>query len=103
VIPFTAGFAPVVADGKPVPVGPSEFMTAGLWGVGNTGPWLHDGRAASLREAVLWHGEDTPPAVGSADRSEAQEAREAFAALPAADQEALLVFLRSLRTFSLRK
>jgi mono/diheme cytochrome c family protein len=103
VIPFTAGFAPLVADGKPVPLGPSEFLTPELWGVGNTGPWLHDGRAASLREAILWHGEDDPPAVGSADRSEAQEAREAFTALAAADQEALLVFLRSLRTFSRRK
>jgi mono/diheme cytochrome c family protein len=103
VIPFTAGLTPVLADGKPAPVPPSEFLTAELWGVGNTGPWLHDGRAASLREAVLWHGEDSPPAVGSPDRSEAQEARDAFLALPAADQEDLLVFLRSLRTFSLRK
>jgi cytochrome c peroxidase len=100
VVPFTASFAPLTIDGKPAPLGPSEFLTAELWGVGNTGPWMHDGRAASLREAVLWHGEDDPPAVGSADRSEAQEARDGFAALPAADQQALLTFLRSLRTFS---
>jgi mono/diheme cytochrome c family protein len=100
IVPFVASLAPVMADGKPVPLGPSEFLTAELWGVGNTGPWMHDGRAASLREAVLWHGEDDPPALGSPDRSEAQEARDGFTALPAADQEALLTFLRSLRTFS---
>jgi mono/diheme cytochrome c family protein len=103
VVPFTAGFAPVLADGKPVPIGPSDFLTPELWGAGNTGPWMHDGRAASLREAIAWHGEDQPPAVGSPDRSEAQEARDAFNALAKDDQEALLVFLRSLRTFSLRK
>jgi hypothetical protein len=103
VIPFTAGFAPLATDGKPVPVGPSVFLTAELWGVGNTGPWMHDGRAASLREAIAWHGEDQPPAVGSPDRSEAQEARDAWNALAKEDQEAVLVFLRSLRTFSLRK
>jgi CxxC motif-containing protein (DUF1111 family) len=103
VIPFTAGFAPLVADGKPVPLGPSEFLTPELWGAGNTGPWLHDGRAASLREAIVGHGEDQPPAVGSPERSEAQEARDAFNALAKEDQEALLTFLRSLRTFSLRK
>ena len=36
------------------------FLTAELWGVGNTGPWLHDNRAGTLREAVLLHGEDEP-------------------------------------------
>jgi hypothetical protein len=65
--------------------------------------WLHDGRAGSLREAIVGHGEDQPPAVGSPERSEAQEARDAFNALAKEDQEALLTFLRSLRTFSLRK
>ncbi len=99
VIPLTAGFAPLVADGKPVPLGPSDFLTPELWGVGNTGPWLHDGRTASLREAIVGHGEDDPPAVGSPERSEAQEARDAFNGLAKEDQEALLVFLRSLRTF----
>ncbi len=99
VIPFVASFGPLMADGKPVPLGPSEFLTPELWGVGNTGPWLHDGRAASLREAIAGHGEDLPPAVGSPDRSEAQEARDAYNALAKEDQEALLVFLRSLQTF----
>ena len=97
--PLDGSSAPVVFEGRPVLIGADEFLTPELWGVGNTGPWLHDGRAASLREAVIWHGEDNPPPAGSPLRSEAQESREAFRALPAGDQEALLVFLRSLRTF----
>jgi cytochrome c peroxidase len=97
--PSRADFEDLVLDGRPVRVGPDEFLTPELWGVGNTGPWLHDGRAASLREAVVWHGEDEPPAVGKPGRSEAQESRDRFVALPAPDREALLTFLRSLRTF----
>jgi len=49
---------------------------------------------------VLLHGEDAPPAVGAAGRSEAQEARDAFKALAPADQDALVAFLSSLRTFA---
>lgn len=97
--PLDGSSAPLVFEGRPVMIGADEFLTAELWGVGNTGPWLHDGRAASLHEAVLWHGEDDPPPPGSAMRSEAQESRDAFRALAPAAQEALLVFLRSLRTF----
>ncbi|MDX1642714.1 MAG: di-heme oxidoredictase family protein, partial [Thermoanaerobaculia bacterium] len=74
--------------------------TSELWGVGNTGPWLHDGRAATLDEAIRWHGEDEPPAVGEPGRSEAQESRDAYMALAEGEREALLTFLRSLRTFA---
>lgn len=93
--------APAMMDGEMVLIAPSVFMTPELWGVGNTGPWLHDGRAGSLEEAVVMHGEDDPPAPGEAGRSEAQESRDAFLALDPADREALLTFLRSLRTFVL--
>jgi hypothetical protein len=48
----------------------------------------------------MLHGEDNPPPVGDAGRSEAQESRDAFAALPAEEQEALVTFLRSLRTYA---
>jgi len=81
-------------------IAPTAFLTPELWGVGNTGPWLHDGRAGTLEEAVLLHGEDQPPAAGDPGRSEAQEARDAFKALPAQERQALLTFLRSLQTFS---
>jgi len=67
-----------------------EWRTAPLWGVGLAERWLpdrgflHDGRARTLEEAVLWHG------------GEALDARETFAAMPAEDREALLEFVRSL-------
>jgi CxxC motif-containing protein (DUF1111 family) len=48
---------------------------------------------------VVWHGEDEPPDVGKPGRSEAQESRDLFVALSESDREALLTFLRSLRTF----
>lgn len=87
-------------DGKVVKIPADVFLTAELWGVGNTGPWLHDNRAGTLREAILFHGEDTPPPAGSPGRSEAQAARDAFKALAPADQEAVVAFLKSLVTFS---
>lgn len=31
------------------------FLTRPLWGVGDTGPWLHDGRAQNLDEAIRYH------------------------------------------------
>jgi CxxC motif-containing protein (DUF1111 family) len=87
-------------DGKNVMIAPEEFLTAELWGVGNTGLWLHDGRAGSLREAILLHGENEPPPPGDPGRSEAQESRDAFVALSSPDQTGVIVFLRSLVLFS---
>ncbi len=87
--------------GAPVVVDVLTFLTPELWGVGNTGPWLHDGRAGSLEEAILLHGEDAPPPPGDLERSEAQEAREAFAALPEPDRIAVVEFLKSLLLFAL--
>jgi hypothetical protein len=63
-----------------------EFTTARLWGVADTAPYLHDGRATTLTEAILLHG------------GEAQAARDAFAALDQRRQDELVEFLRSLRT-----
>lgn len=68
----------------------SEWRTAPLWGLGFTAQvsgavnLLHDGRAGSVLEAVLWHG------------GEAQAARDAVVALPREDRLALLAFLDSL-------
>ena len=68
----------------------SEWRTAPLWGLGLlstvSGPagLLHDGRARSPEEAILWHG------------GEAESSRTRFAALPREKREALLEFLRSL-------
>ncbi|HSM13876.1 MAG TPA: di-heme oxidoredictase family protein, partial [Thermoanaerobaculia bacterium] len=63
-----------------------EFTTARLWGVADTAPYLHDGRATTLEEAIEFHG------------GEAQGARDAFLALGPADRDELLVFLGKLRT-----
>jgi hypothetical protein len=64
----------------------SEFTTARLWGVWDTAPYLRDGRATTVLEAILMHG------------GEAADARDAFAWLAQADKGRVLAFLRSLRT-----
>lgn len=98
--PITSDFAPLSIDGQVVLIQPTEFLTAELWGVGNTGPYLHDARAGTLEEAVRLHGEDQPPEIGEPGRSEAQKARDAFVAMSNADRAAVVTFLRSLLTFS---
>ena len=77
------GFAEGRATGR-------EWRTPPLWGIGLTETvngheyFLHDGRARGLAEAILWHG------------GEAEASRDAFRAMPAADRDALLAFLKSL-------
>ncbi|GEO83716.1 thiol oxidoreductase [Ciceribacter naphthalenivorans] len=80
-----------LADGQQVgDATGSEWRTAPLWGIGLTKEvnghtfFLHDGRARSLTEAILWHG------------GEAQTARDSFAALVSDDRKALIAFLESL-------
>jgi len=63
-----------------------EFVTARLWGIADSGPYLHDGRASTLTEAIRWHG------------GEAEAAGTAFESLPDHQKESLLHFLRHLRT-----
>ncbi len=99
-VPNDASLAPVQYNGKPAAISPSEFLTPELWGVGSTPPYLHDDRAGTIDEAILLHGEDTPPAVGQAGRSEGQEARDAYKKLPPEDQKTLVAFLKSLITVS---
>ena len=68
----------------------SEWRPPPLWGIGLTEQvsghsyFLHDGRARSLLEAVLWHG------------GEAQPQRDAVVAMPPEDRAALIRFLESL-------
>lgn len=75
----------IADDGVP----PDTFMTENLWGVGSTAPYLHDGRATTLTEAILAHG------------GEAQAANDAFAALPTSAQQDLLAFLDNLVLFKI--
>jgi hypothetical protein len=65
----------------PKGIGRSTFGTKELWGVGCTGPWLHDGRATTLTEAIRFHG------------GEASNSRAAFKALDQSSKQALFAFL----------
>jgi Di-haem oxidoreductase, putative peroxidase len=92
------GLVDLAAQGTDVAqvcVQPRFFLTRPLWGVADTGPWLHDGRATTLMEAILLHGDSSvnPPA----NRSEAAPVIDAFEKLSADDQQAVVNFLLSLR------
>ena len=60
------------------------WLTRPLWGLADSAPYLHDGRAATVTDAILAHG------------GEAEGARAGFVAAPKSDQKALAVFLLSL-------
>jgi CxxC motif-containing protein (DUF1111 family) len=82
---------PDLADNRPeARATGQEWRTPPLWGIGLTEQvsghtyFLHDGRARSLLEAVLWHG------------GEAQTQRDAVADMTIADRDALIKFLESL-------
>jgi CxxC motif-containing protein (DUF1111 family) len=61
-----------------------EMRTAPLWGLRFAGVLLHDGRAASIADAILAHD------------GQGRSARDRFVALGAARQASLIAFLRSL-------
>jgi len=80
-----------LADDRPAGLASGrEWRTPPLWGIGLTETvsghsfFLHDGRARSLLEAILWHG------------GEAQAARDAVVAMTPEERDALLAFLNSL-------
>ncbi|WP_368185921.1 di-heme oxidoredictase family protein [Aestuariibius sp. HNIBRBA575] len=82
---------PGLADNRPeARATGQEWRTPPLWGIGLTQQvsghtyFLHDGRAQSLLEAVLWHG------------GEAQTQRDAVVALSTEDRSALIAYLESL-------
>lgn len=67
-----------------------EWRTAPLWGIGlfnktnGTPYYLHDGRARTIEEAILWHG------------GEAEQSKTKFAQLNKTDRNKLMKFLQSL-------
>ena len=82
---------PGLADNRPdYLAGGSEWRTSPLWGRGmfeqtNGIPYfLHDGRARTLTEAILWHG------------GEAKNSHDKFTQLSKTDRSALIAFLQSL-------
>jgi CxxC motif-containing protein (DUF1111 family) len=68
----------------------TEWRTAPLWSVGLAqvvspdAGYLHDGRARTVLEAILWHG------------GEAENAKQSVVDMPASDREALIEFVNSL-------
>jgi CxxC motif-containing protein (DUF1111 family) len=82
-----SGLAEGVSDST---VSGGEWRTPPLWGLGlharvsGRRYLLHDGRARTLVEAILWHG------------GEARSSRDLFINLPGADRRALLDYLESL-------
>jgi CxxC motif-containing protein (DUF1111 family) len=80
-----------LVDGRPdFTATGTEWRTPPLWGLGLTqtvlpySGYLHDGRARTLEEAILWHG------------GEAEKSKEAFRTMSKSDRYALLRFLNSL-------
>ncbi|WP_164659726.1 di-heme oxidoredictase family protein [Tropicibacter sp. Alg240-R139] len=64
--------------------GASVWPTRSLAGVGSTGPWLHNGHATTLRDAITAHGGD------------AMVSKQAFLAMESPEQEELIAFLENL-------
>ncbi|HZW33866.1 MAG TPA: di-heme oxidoredictase family protein [Isosphaeraceae bacterium] len=64
---------------------PGEWRTAPLWGVADSGPYLHDGRAGTLEEAIAAHG------------GEAAGVTAKFQKLEPSQQQVLVRFLKTLR------
>ncbi|MBB3207364.1 cytochrome c553 [Rhodopirellula rubra] len=63
-----------------------EWKTPPLWGVADSAPYLHDGRAETLTDAIQWHG------------GEAETSKRRFLNLNKDQQQLLLAFLGSLKS-----
>ncbi|WP_144394419.1 di-heme oxidoredictase family protein [Pleionea sediminis] len=64
--------------------GSSVWMTKELWGLANTAPYLHDGRATTIEEAIIEHG------------GESTSSQQAFLRLENRMRHDLLAFLNNL-------
>lgn len=78
-----------------------EFRTVPLWGVGQRLFLMHDGRTSNLVDAIHAHSSPATPANSTLrtpayPASEANASASTFFGRSAADQQAVLVFLRSL-------
>ncbi|MCC9603916.1 hypothetical protein LOC67_25470 [Stieleria sp. JC731] len=61
-----------------------EWRTPPLWGVADSAPYMHDGRAGTLLEAIAMHG------------GEASGTRDRFLALPKPGRDAIIAFLQTM-------
>ena len=62
-----------------------EWRTPPLWGVRDSAPYMHDGRAETLLEAVAVHGGEAGPT------------RDRFLQMPLADRSAVIAFMETLQ------
>ena len=71
--------------GEPLPrAGAREWRTPPLWGVRDSGPYLHDGRAETLEQAIAFHG------------GEATNSAKQFFMLKPDERAQVITFLKSL-------
>jgi Di-haem oxidoreductase, putative peroxidase len=91
-------------DVTPIPLNPRNrhspdtFLTENLWGVGSTAPYMHDGRATTLAEAILEHA-----ASNTDNASEARSARANYLGLSLTDKQAVIAFLNNLVLFKIEE
>src|SRR6185295_10686201 len=74
----------LASPGPQAKIPPRMFLTRPLWGLADTAPYLHDGRAPTVHDAIVLHG------------GEASAARDAYLALDEQGRGSLRVFLASL-------
>jgi CxxC motif-containing protein (DUF1111 family) len=79
-----AGPREATSEAKLIGATRHEWRTPPLWGLRDTAPYLHDGRAATLEQAIAFHG-------GEGSRSRAK-----YFALAPAERFQLQAFLKSL-------
>jgi mono/diheme cytochrome c family protein len=82
------GYAPDPLPDVPMPSDlprANEWRTPPLWGVADSAPYLHDGSAPTLQDAIMRHGAD------------AKMVSDAYKSLPRDTQESLIAFLKTLR------
>jgi CxxC motif-containing protein (DUF1111 family) len=77
--------APPGSSGEKAPPIANEWRTPPLWGVADSAPYMHDGRANSLEKAIALHA------------GEASDVASKFASLPKSDQDDVIAFLGTLR------
>jgi hypothetical protein len=65
--------------------GNQKFITRKLWGVGNSGPYMHHGKFTTMREAIQAHA------------GEALQSRQSFQRLSPYERDCIIEFLKSLQ------
>lgn len=83
-IPYSGGGIVFVDEEVRTPELAREWRTPPLWGVADSAPYLHDGRAATLADAIKLHG------------GEAALAAKRFQELTSPERAHLILFLQSL-------